>query len=106
MNQGDVVTKFNTEAWQHTLAAGYEITGETREQNRRDLCDPANVACRTSVIDPEGMGSPSGGAPVVFKEINTRASNLAMFASDQIKINKYFELLASVRGDYFRTDLR
>jgi catecholate siderophore receptor len=103
VNQGDVVTKFNTEAWQHTLAAGYEITGETREQNRRDLCDPANVACRTSVIDPEGMGAPSAGAPVVFKEINTRASNLAMFASDQIKMNKYFELLASVRGDFFRT---
>jgi catecholate siderophore receptor len=103
VNQGDVVTKFNTEAWQHTLAAGYEITGETREQSRRDLCDPANVACRTSVVEPDGIGAPSAGAPVVFKEINTRASNLAMFASDQIKTNKYFELLASVRGDFFRT---
>jgi len=103
VNQGDVVSKFNTEAWQHTLAAGYEITGETREQNRRDICDPANVACRTRVVDPSGTGSPSGGVQTVFKEINTRASNLAMFASDQIKINKYFEVLASVRGDFFRT---
>jgi catecholate siderophore receptor len=103
VNQGDVVTKFNTEAWQHTLAAGYEITGETREQNRQDICDPTNVACRTSVIDPESGGSPSGGVQKIYKEINTRASNLAMFASDQIKINKYFEVLASVRGDFFRT---
>jgi catecholate siderophore receptor len=103
VNQGDVVTKFYTEAWQHTLAAGYEITGETREQNRRDLCDPANVACRTSVIDPYGLGAPSAGAPVVFKEINTKASNLAAFVSDQIKVNKYFEFLATVRGDFFRT---
>src|SRR5262245_28465991 len=103
VNQGDVVTKFNTEAWQHTLAAGYEITGETREQNRTDICDPANMACRTSVIDPYGMGAPSGGVQKVYQEINTRASNLAMFASDQIKMNKYFEVLASVRGDFFRT---
>jgi catecholate siderophore receptor len=103
VNQGDVVTKFNTEAWQHTLAAGYEITGETREQNRSDICDPANVACRTTAIDPYGMGSPSGGVQKVYQEINTRASNLAMFASDQIKISKYFEVLASVRGDFFRT---
>jgi catecholate siderophore receptor len=103
VNQGDVVTKFNTEAWQHTLAAGYEITGETREQNRTDICDPTVVACRTSVIDPYSMGAPSGGVQKVYEEINTRASNLAMFVSDQIKINKYFEVLASVRGDSFRT---
>jgi catecholate siderophore receptor len=103
VNQGDVVTKFNTEAWQHTLSAGYEITGETREQNRTDICDPAVVACRTSVIDPYGMGAPSGGVQKVYEEINTRASNLAIFLSDQIKINKYFEVLASVRGDSFRT---
>jgi catecholate siderophore receptor len=61
------------------------------------------VACRTTIVDPYGMGAPSGGVQKVFQEINTRASNLALFASDQIKINKYFELLASVRGDFFRT---
>jgi catecholate siderophore receptor len=103
VNQGDLVTKFNTEGWRHTLVAGYEITGETREQNRRDICDPNNVVCRTPVIDPYGTGAPSSGTPKVYQEINTRATNLAVFVSDQVKVNKYFELLASVRGDYFRT---
>ncbi len=103
VNQGDLVTKFKTEGLEHTVAAGYEIAGETRKQNRLDICDPANVACRTSVVFPNYAGAPTGGAPVLFKEIDTKASTFAMFASDQVKVNKYLELLATVRGDYFHT---
>ena len=101
VNQTDLVAKFDTWSWSHTLAAGLEFTNETRHQDRRDICDPAKVACRENVMNPYPIGSPTGGTTVVMQPIDTRANNQAAFVSDQVKINKYFELLGSVRFDRF-----
>src|SRR5262249_29907326 len=103
VNQTDLVAKVHTGSWLHTIAAGMELSRETRTQNRLDICDPTNVACRTDVLDPDPNGSPIGGAPVTFKPITTHATNEAVFVADQAKINRYFELLASLRYDNFRT---
>lgn len=103
VNQTDLNAKFETWGIRHTVAAGLEFTSETRSQLRIDRCDPANPACRNNVMDPYPIGSPTGGAQTVYKPINTGANNQAIFATDQVKFNKYFELLGSIRYDRFST---
>jgi catecholate siderophore receptor len=104
VNQTDFVAKFDTGPLNHTLATGLELSRETRHQDRRDLCDSGNPACRTNAVDPDPNGSPVGGATIVYKPIDTLSRNVATFISDQVKINKYIELLASLRLDHFDTD--
>src|SRR5690606_36396667 len=87
----------------HTLAAGAEFTNETRSQTRIDRCDPADAACRNNVMNPYPIGSPTGGPQTVYNPVLTGANNQAFFVSDQVKFNKYFELLGSIRYDRFST---
>ena len=103
VNQTDLVGKFKTGSLEHQVAAGLEASRETRHQDRRDICDPANIACRTNAYYPDPNGSPTGGATIVFKPIDTWASNYAAYVSDQLKVNKNLELLASLRYDRFST---
>ena len=65
INQTDFIGKFNTGMFEHTFAAGVEVSRETRDQSRFDICDPGNIACRTSVFYPDSNGSPTGGTPIV-----------------------------------------
>src|SRR5215475_1686231 len=91
VNQTDLVGKFKTGSLEHQVATGLEASRETRHQDRRDICDPANIACRTNAYYPDPNGSPTGGATVVFKPIDTWASNYAAYVSDQLKVNKNLE---------------
>jgi len=103
INQTDLVGKFITGIAEHQMSAGLEAARETRHQDRRDLCDSTNVACRTNAFNPDPNGSPVGGAIINFLPIETKAVDYAAYVSDQVKITKYFELLASLRYDYFST---
>src|SRR5215813_12946165 len=85
------------------MLAGLEAGYEKRHQDRRDLCDSTNNACRTNTYNPNPNGSPVGGAIVNFLPIDTKATDYAAYVSDQVKITKYFELLASLRYDIFST---
>jgi catecholate siderophore receptor len=103
VNQTDFVAKVDAGIMTHTLVGGLELTRETRNQDRLDICDPVNIACRTNVVFPDPTPSPIGGAPVLMKPIDTEATNTAVFVSDQAKLNKYIELLVSLRYDRFAT---
>lgn len=108
VNQTDLNAKFETWGVRHTLAAGLEFTSETRYQGRTDLCDPTvppttTPNCRESVTNPYPIGSPVGGTIKTYLPVNTGANNQAVFATDQVKFNKYFELLGSIRYDRFST---
>ncbi|WP_424629070.1 TonB-dependent receptor [Bradyrhizobium sp. SYSU BS000235] len=103
VNQTDLNAKFETWGVRHTLAAGLEFTSETRSQTRIDRCDPADPACRNNVMNPYPIGSPTGGLQTVYNPVNTGANNQAVFVTDQVKFNKYFELLGSIRYDRFST---
>jgi catecholate siderophore receptor len=103
INQTDLVGKFITGIAEHQMSAGLEAARETRHQDRRDLCDSTNVACRTNAFNPDPNGSPVGGTIINFLPIETKAVDYAAYVSDQVKITKYFELLASLRYDYFST---
>ncbi|WP_458758419.1 TonB-dependent receptor [Afipia sp. TerB] len=103
VNQTDLTAKFDTWGLAHTLAAGAEFTNETRSQTRIDRCAPADPACRQNVMNPYPIGSPTGGPQTVYNPVLTGANNQAFFVSDQVKLNKYFELLGSIRYDRFST---
>ena len=104
INQTDLVGKFITGIAEHQMSAGLEAAYETRHQDRRDLCDSTNNACRTNAFNPDPNGSPVGGAIINYLPIDTKATDYAAYVSDQVKITKYFELLASLRYDRFATD--
>ena len=103
VNQTDLVGKFITGIAEHQMSAGLEAAYETRHQDRIDLCSSTNAACRTNVVYPNPNGSATGGPITVFLPIDTKANNYAAYVSDQVKITKYFELLASLRYDRFST---
>jgi catecholate siderophore receptor len=103
VNQTDFVAKLDAGVMTHTLVGGLELTRETRNQDRLDICDQTVRACRTNVVFVDPFPSPVGGTPVLFKPIDTEATNTAIFVSDQAKLSKYLELLVSLRYDHFAT---
>jgi catecholate siderophore receptor len=88
------------------LTTGIEVSRETRNQTRTDLCVPtgatANLACYTSLVNPEAGGVPATGFTVVPGN-NTLSTDFAAYVIDQMKITQYFELLGSFRFDRFYT---
>jgi|SRR5665213_2819682 len=102
VNQTDLTGKFDTGIVNHTVATGIELSRETRNQTRTDLCTGPVPGCRTSLADPSLGGSPAVTDTVVPGNL-TNSTNIGLYASDQMKITKYFELLGSVRFDRFST---
>lgn len=102
VNQTDLTGKFNTGIVNHTVAAGIELSRETRGQSRSDLCVATSAACYTSLINPSS-GGVAATAVTPFPANNTLSTNFAAYVSDQMKITQYFELLGSLRFDRYRT---
>ncbi|MBB5052284.1 catecholate siderophore receptor [Afipia massiliensis] len=112
-NQTDIGGKFYTGSLLHTFSAGLETTRETRYQQRArgvgptgtasNLCDPAQLACRTSAYYPvdTSFGGFFGGWNT---SLSTETTTVAAYAFDQIKINEYFEVLGSIRHDYYKAE--
>jgi catecholate siderophore receptor len=108
VNQTDLGGKFYTGSWLHTYSVGLEFAQETRNQQRaagmtsRNLCDVLDPLCRTSAYYP--VDTSFGGVFAGWNPPNaTTSTTAAIYASDQIKINEYFELLGSIRFDNFDT---
>ncbi len=110
-NQTDLVAKFNTGTFSHTLVGGVEVAHEDRSQSRWNLCYPATggstpagaPVCRTSLWSPDA-GASSGSYFVQNAPNRTKQDTIAVYASDQVKLNRYFEVLGAARFDKFRTD--
>lgn len=112
-NQTDIGGKFYTGSLLHTFSAGLEATRETRYQQRArgvgptgtasNLCDPAQLACRTSAYYPAdtSFGGFFGGWNT---SLSTETTTVAAYAFDQIKINEYFEVLGSIRHDHYKAE--
>ena len=112
VNQTDLNAKFNTFGLRHTLAAGLEFAQENRFQQRArgtapsgdatNLCSPTVLSCRTSLSFPmdTGFGGVFGGYNT---PLSTEATTVAVWLSDQIKINDYFEIMGAIRYDNFET---
>jgi catecholate siderophore receptor len=108
VNQTDFVGKVYTGPIQHTFVAGMELMRETRWQQRangmdaNNLCAPANILCRTSLAFP--TDTTFGGQFNFWNPAqDTESKNIAFYASDQMKLNQYFELLGAIRFDRYNT---
>lgn len=101
-NITDMVAKFQTGIFQHTLNAGLELTKETRDQSRVNLCSPTAAACRTSLWFPNDY-SPSlglGGYSNYLPTSNTTdMTDIAFYAGDQVQIGEYWQVMGGFRWD-------
>lgn len=105
-NLTDMVAKFEWGGFKHTLNAGIELTRETRDQQRFNLCNQANGACRTSLYVPNNTGLGVGGYANYLPSTtnSTEMTDVAFYMGDQIKLNEYFEVMGTARWDISSTD--
>jgi catecholate siderophore receptor len=98
-NQTDFIARFNTHTWEHTVATGFEVQQEKRDFLRNNWAGQAG----TSFLAPDPYRF--GGAPLpptASQRTIGHANAFAAYIADQIKLNRYFELLGAVRYDYFQ----
>ncbi len=97
-NQSDLVGHFDTGLLQHTFLAGVELSQETRDQYRTTLV-PGD---RVNVGDPNPYPVNPGSLPALSTDQYDIGRTIGVYASDQVKITKYFEVLAGARYDLFK----
>jgi catecholate siderophore receptor len=95
-NQTDLVARFDTWAFKHTLNGGIELARETFDQRRWNR----NAAGPTPILNPDDDAPLLPSTAPNFKS-DVVANSFGIFAADQIKFNDYFEVVGGVRWDYF-----
>ncbi|WP_341989245.1 TonB-dependent siderophore receptor [Azorhizobium sp. AG788] len=107
-NITDLVAKFKWGEFEHTMNVGLELTRETRHQQRYNLCSQTVAACRVSLAAPSdvsatyGLGGYTNYLPTTTN--NTTMTDVAVYAADQIKINKYWQIMGGFRLDNTNTE--
>ncbi len=98
-NQTDLLAKFNTGAFEHTLASGVDFTQENRDFTRNAFAGQG----ATNFLNPDPYRAPGAPlAPTASQLTNAGATTAGVFLADQVKINKYFEVLGGARYEQFR----
>jgi catecholate siderophore receptor len=98
-NQTDFLARFNTGGWDHTMTAGFDVQREVRDLLRQAWS--GQVA--TSFFDPDPYRSGGFPLPPTASQLTKGTSQaFGAYVADQVKLNRYFELLGGVRYDYFR----
>jgi catecholate siderophore receptor len=100
-NQTDLLAKFATGTWEHTVAAGVDFTRETRDFTRNQF---ANMGA-TNFLDPYEWRAPGIPlAPTATQLTTGESTNIGAFAADQVKLNQWWELLGGLRYEQFKFD--
>ena len=111
INQTDVTWKFEGMGWKHTLVTGVEISRE--KLNRWNYTLDANPALAGTQI-------PTSTTPLFNPDPNTvlsytktpnqralsQADALALYAQDQIELNKYWKAVAGLRWERYEGKAR
>jgi catecholate siderophore receptor len=98
-NQTDMIAKFNTGTLEHTMTGGVDLTREDRDFMRNAM--GGQVA--TNFINPDPWRAAGTITAPTFSQLTQAgATDLGVFLADQIKINKYFEILAGGRFEQYR----
>ncbi|MBN8232554.1 TonB-dependent siderophore receptor [Corallococcus macrosporus] len=102
-DQLDVRGGFTTGFLKHNANIGLDISREQREQGRVNLTlNGGNVPA--DLFDPDNSPDLSGVARVPGATNYSRQWNLGAYASDQIQITKYVEVLGTLRLDNLHSD--
>lgn len=94
-NQTDLVGHVDTFGLQHTLLSGIEVSQETRDQYRTNISGGSRVNIGFPNPNPTNPGSIGVSSTDTYDVGNT----VGVYASDQVKINRYLELLGGLRYD-------
>lgn len=96
-NQTDVVGHFTTGFLEHTFMSGLEASVETRSQYRTTFV-PGD---RVDIGNPNPYPTNPGTYPATSTIQNDLSRTIGVYASDQVKVNKYLEILGGLRYDSF-----
>jgi catecholate siderophore receptor len=99
-NQLDLVGHFSTWTLEHTFMSGMEIAYETRNNYRTTFATPIS---RVNVGDPDPYPQFPGTWPAFSTPTDATARTIGLYASDQVKINQYLELMGGVRFDTYKS---
>jgi len=99
-NQTDVVGKFQTWGWQHTFVGGLEFTREERSQLRQTIS--GLVPSTVNLLNPDPYAVFQGNVAAPGLPTVSDGTSYAGYIADQIKFNKWFELMGGVRWEQYR----
>lgn len=97
-NQTDLTAKFDTFGIGHTATTGVEVSRETF-----DLVRWASTGPNTTIHNPNSHLPPS--PKTLAADSDTSAVGFGFYAADQIKLNRYFDIIGGVRWDYFDAEI-
>jgi catecholate siderophore receptor len=98
-NQTDFTARFNTWKLEHTATFGFDAQIENRDFLRQAWAGQVP----TNFLDPDPYRTGGTALPPTANQLATGKSQAAgAYAADQIKLNRYFDLLGGLRYDYFR----
>ncbi|MDY7225480.1 TonB-dependent receptor [Hyalangium rubrum] len=107
VDQLDLRGEFETGILKHTANVGIEWSRETRDQTRFNLeatNQPSGTNLPADLLDPDPEPDLSS-VNRVFSTSNTSIQRtLAAYASEQLGITQYLQLVGSLRYDIFSTD--
>jgi catecholate siderophore receptor len=101
-NQTDLTAKFDTYSFKHTLTTGIEVSRETFDVLRFASNFDSGVPA-TDLFDPDPDQSTAGGIKNIAAKSDSSSLGFGIFAADQIKLNRYFDIVGGLRWDYFAT---
>jgi len=95
-NLSDLTGHFNTYSFQHTANVGLELSRETRNHFRSTI---GTTSDRVNFGAPNPYPALYGTIPATSTEQDSIGRTVGIYASDQIKLNQYFEIMGGIRYD-------
>jgi catecholate siderophore receptor len=99
-NQSDVIAKFDTWGFRHTLVTGVEVDWETADVTTFTV---ANVP-QATLLDPDPFPTLSRVRRNTNLISDTRALTVSAYAVDELAIGRQWKLLGGFRYDHFDSD--
>lgn len=96
-NQTDLTGHFDTGFLKHTVTTGIELSTEQRSHYRTTFV-PGD---RVDVGDPNPYPANPGSYPATSTIQDDLSRTIGVYASDQVKLNRYLEVLGGLRYDSF-----
>ena len=102
INTTDLVAKFNTWMFKHTLVAGVEASRETSDVQRYTFTGVPN----TSLINPDNFSNLSGMGRAKNFNGSSGATAVGVYAVDEMAITDQWKIMGGLRYDLFDADFR
>lgn len=102
INTTDLVAKFNTWLFKHTLVAGVEASRETSDVQRYTFTGVPN----TSLINPDNFSNLSGMGRAKNFNGSSGATAVGVYAVDEMAITDQWKIMGGLRYDLFDAEFR